>query len=172
MKGSKLIIILLPIVAVVALIAIFGFFFINGQPKEVATVKQVMSAMTERGFTPVDSTDTFRSAWGENGIHLEESVSFELGSTKMHFFVTDSDSFAQSLRSSYFSYLKYKSGRFGTSGTNIEYSSSMANFTVYTVKTDKYYSVCTRVGNTVLYAEADIDANKQLLQIIEKIGYN
>ena len=39
------------------------------------------------------------------------------------------------------------------------------------LKYNNYYTVCTRVGNTVIYAEADADSNKLVKDIIEEIGY-
>ena len=164
--------ILFPIIVVAMLAAIWGYLAIHGQPKAIATYEQVWSAAEERGFTPVDSTDAFIEAWGENSDGLEKALSFQTGEKKLHFFVFDSDKKAHSIRASYWSYLRYDSGRYGTAGTNVEYKSSGANFTVYAVKTDDYYTVCTRVGNTVIYAECDTDARKSICEIIEQIGYN
>lgn len=169
---SKLKLILLPIVVVVLLGGNLIYFAINGQPKTVASYETVWQAIENRGFTPVDSTQVFKESWGNNSSILEKSVSFELGEQKLHFFILSSDKTAQSVRSSYWSYLRYDSGRFGSSGSNQEYKSSMSNYTVYWVKTKDYFTVCTRVGNTVVYAEADADANKSICDIIEEIGYN
>ncbi|MBP3692774.1 MAG: hypothetical protein J6I80_05970 [Clostridia bacterium] len=169
---SKLKLILLPIAVVVLLGGILLYFAINGQPKTVASYEQAKQAMENRGFTPIDSTDVFKESWGNNSAILDKAISFEQGEQKMHFFVLTSDKAAQSIRASYWSYLRFDSGRFGSSGSNQEYKSSMSNYTVSWVKTKDYFTVCTRVGNTVVYAEADADANKQICAIIEELGYD
>lgn len=164
--------IIFPVAVTVLLLGILVFLFINGQPKTVATYEQVWQAAEDRGFYPIDSTEAFKESWGDSGDSLKQSLSFELGSTKFNFFVLDSEKSAQSIRTAYWRHLRYESGRYGTAGSNIEYESGGANFLVYSCKTDEYYTVCTRVGNTVIYAETDADANKSVCEIIEKIGYN
>ena len=164
--------ILFPIIVTAVLAAIWIYLSVHGQPKDIASYEQVWAASESRGFNPIDTTEVFIEAWGENSKGLEKSLSFQNGDTKLHYFIFDSDKKASSIRASYWSYLRYDSGRYGTSGTNVEYKSSASNFTVYSVKTDEYYTVCTRVGNTVLYAECDADARKSVCDIINEIGYN
>lgn len=169
--------ILFPIVVVLLLGGILLYFSINGQPKTVATYEQVWTAVENQGITPTDTTEMFKDAWknrnDSKGDSLQKALTFMIpdSGVDFNFFIFDDDKSAHAARVSYWNYLRYDSGRFGTKGTNQEYRSSVSNYTVYWVKYDDFYSVCTRVGNTVIYAEADADSNKQVKNIIEEIGY-
>ena len=171
---SNLKLVLLPIVVVLLLGGILIYFFINGQPKPVATYEQVWSAVENQGIIPTDTTKMFIEAWNDSRSEtLQKALTFKNpdGDISFNFFVFDDDNSAHSARIAYWNYLRYDSGRYGTSNTNQEYSSSASNFTVYWVKYDNYFTVCTRVGNTVIYAEANADANKSVIEIIDEIGY-
>lgn len=172
--------ILIPIVVILLLGGILIYFFINGQSKTVATYEQVWAAVKNQGIIPTDTTEMFKTEWKDRndrndskGKTLQKALTFinpESGSN-FNFFVFDDDKSAHAARVSYWNYLRYDSGRFGSSSTNQEYRSSSSNYTVCWVKHDNYYTVCTRVGNTVIYAEADADANNIIKEIIEEIGY-
>lgn len=166
--------ILIPIAVVLLLGGILIYFFTNGQPKTVATHEQVWAAVENQGITPTDTTEMFKEGWNDSRSEtLQEALTFinPDGDVNFNFFVFNDDKSAHSARVSYWNYIRYDSGRFGTKSTNQEYESSASNFTVYWVKHDKYYTVCTRVGNTLIYAEANADANKAIKEIIEEIGY-
>ena len=169
--------IIIPIVVVLLLGGILLYFSINGQPKTIATYEQVWAAIENQGITPTDTTEMFKTAWIERndskGETLQKALTFinPDSGIDFNFFIFDNDKSAHAARVSYYNYTRYDSGRFGTKPTNQEYSSSASNFTVYWVKHDNYYTVCTRVGNTVIYAEADADSNKLVKDIIEEIGY-
>lgn len=169
--------ILIPIVVILLLGSILIYFFINGQSKTVATYEQVWTAVENQGITPTDTTEMFITAWKDKndskGDSLQKALTFMLPDRGIdfNFFIFDDDKSAHAARVSYWNYLRYDSGRFGTKGTNQEYKSSASNYTVYWVKYDNFYTVCTRVGNTVIYAEADADANNIIKGIIEEIGY-
>ena len=169
--------ILIPIAVVLLLGGILLYFSINGQPKAVATYEQVWTAVENQGITPTDTTEMFKAAWKDRednkGEALQKALTFinpENG-INFNFFVFNDDTSAHAARISYWNYLRYDSGRFGTSSTNQEYRSSVSNYTVCWVKHDNDYTVCTRVGNTVIYAEANADANRSVKDIIEEIGY-
>ncbi len=171
---EKLKLIVLPIVVVLLLGGIFVYFLINGQPKAIATYEQVWAAIEKQGITPTDTTDLFKDGWKDDRSDaLQNALTFinPNDDINFNFFVFDDENSAHQARIAYWNYLKYDSGRFGTSSTNQEYTSSAANFTVCWVKHDNYYTVCTRVGNTVIYAEANADANTTIKKIIEEIGY-
>jgi len=174
---SNLKLILFPIVVVLLLGGILLYFSINGKPKAVATYEQVWAAVENQGITPTDTTEMFKAVWKERndskGETLRKALTFmnpEFG-IDFNFFVFDDEKSAHAARVSYWNYLRYDSGRFGTKGENQEYTSSVSNFTVCWVKYENYYTVCTRVGNTVIYAEADADSNQSVKNIIEEIGY-
>ena len=174
---TNLKLILIPVVVILLLGGILLYFSINGQPKTVATYEQVWAAVENHGITPTDTTEMFKTAWKERndskGETLQKALTFMNPDSGIdfNFFILDDDKSAHAARVSYYNYTRYDSGRFGTKATNQEYSSSASNFTVYWVKHDNYYTVCTRVGNTVIYAEADADSNKLVKDIIEEIGY-
>ena len=157
--------------------AILIYFAINGQPKIVATYEQVWAAVENQGIVPTDTTEMFKEKLKENndskGEHLQKALTFinPDSGINFNFFIFDDDKSAHAARVSYYHYVRYDSDRFGSRTTNQEYSSSASNYTVYWVKHDNYYTVCTRVGNTVIYAEADADSNKLVKDIIEEIGY-
>lgn len=169
--------VLIPVVVVLLLGCILLYFSINGQPKTVATYEQVWAAAENQGITPTDTTEMFEAAWKDrndsNGETLQRALTFinPDSGINFNFFIFDDDKSAHAARVSYWTYLRYDSGRFGTRATNQEYTSSASNFTVCWVKHDNYYTVCTRVGNTVIYAEANADANQSIKEIIEEIGY-
>lgn len=174
---TNLKLILVPIVVVLLLAGFLLYFSINGQPKTVATYEQVWAAVENQGITPTDTTEMFRTAWKERndskGETLQKALTFMNPDSGIdfNFFVFDDDKSAHAARISYWKYLRYDSGRFGTSSSNQEYTSSASNFTVCWVKHENYYTVCTRVGNTVIYAEANADSNRSIKEIIEEIGY-
>lgn len=165
--------ILLPLVVVLLLCSILAYFFNNGQPKTVATYEQVWNAVENQGFTPSDTTDLFKDGWNDGrSKSLQKALTFQSGDKNFNFFIFDTDKAASNARASYWTYIRYESDRWAMRSQNTEYKSNSSNYTVYWIKTEKYYTVCTRVGNTVIYAEADVDANKSIIQIIEEIGYN
>ncbi len=174
---TNLKLILFPIVVVLLLGGILLYFFINGQPKTVAAYEQVWEAVENQGITPTDTTEMFKTAWKDRndskGETLQKALTFINPDNGMdfNFFIFDNDKAAHAARVSYWNYLRYDSGRFGTRSSNQEYTSSASNYTVSWVKHDNYYTVCTRVGNTVIYAEANADANQSVKEIIEEIGY-
>ncbi len=171
---ANLKLILFPIVVVLLLGAIIGYFLVNGQPRTVASYDQVWTAIEKQGITPTDTTELFKDGWKDNRSEaLQKAITFidPNGDVNFNFFVFENENSAHQARVAYWNYLKYDSGRFGTSTTNQEYSSSASNFTVCWVKHDNYYTVCTRVGNTVIYAESNADANQTVKAIIETIGY-
>lgn len=174
---TNLKLVLIPVVVILLLGAILIYFAINGQPKAVATYEQVWAAVENHGIVPTDTTEMFKEKLKKNndskGETLQKALTFinpDFG-INFNFFIFDDDKSAHAARVSYYNYTRYDSGRFGTKATNQEYSSSASNFTVYWVKHDNYYTVCTRVGNTVIYAEADADSSKLVKDIIEEIGY-
>lgn len=174
---TNLKLILIPVIVVLLLGAILIYFAINGQPKTVATYEQVWKAIENQGIVPTDTTEMFKEKLKENndskGEHLQKALTFinPDSGINFNFFIFDDDKSAHAARVSYYHYVRYNSDRFGSRPTNQEYSSSASNYTVYWVKHDNYYTVCTRVGNTVIYAEADVDSNKLVKDIIEEIGY-
>jgi hypothetical protein len=168
---------LIPIAALLLLGGIFIFIFTNGRPKTVATYAQVWSAVEKHGIAPTDSTDLFRAAWNDKNDSKGESLLSALtfihkdSGVNFNFFVFKDDTAAHAARISYWRYLRYDSGRYGSRSTNQEYSSSASNFTVCWVKYDSFYTVCSRVGNTVIYAEANADSNELVKEILKEIGY-
>lgn len=166
--------ILIPLVVILLLGGILIYFSINGQPKTIATYEQVWDVIEKKGIIPTDTTEMFKEGWKDSRSEtLQKALTFKNPDFDIdfNFFVFDDDKAAHRARVSYWNYLRYDSGRFGTRSTNQEYKSSASNFTVCWVKHDNYYTVCTRVGNTVIYAEANADANKLIKDIIEEIGY-
>lgn len=174
---TNLKLILIPVVVVLLLGGILLYFSINGKPKTVATYEQVWTTVENQGITPTDTTEMFKTAWNEKNDSKSKTLQKALtfinpdSGINFNFFIFDDDKSAHAARVSYWNYLRYDSGRYGTSGENQEYTSSASNFTVCWLKYDNYYTVCTRVGNTVIYAEADADSNKLVKKIIEEIGY-
>lgn len=174
---TNLKLILIPIVVILLLGAILIYFAINGQPKTIATYEQVWAAVENQGIVPTDTTEMFKEKLKDNndskGETLQKALTFinPDNGINFNFFIFDDDKSAHAARVSYYNYTRYDSGRFGTKATNQEYSSSASNFSVYWVKHDNYYTVCTRVGNTVIYAEADADSNQLVKDVIEEIGY-
>ncbi len=171
---ANLKLILFPIVAVLLLGGIMGYFLVNGQPRTIATYEQVWAAIEKQGITPTDTTEMFKDGWEDNRSEaLQRALTFidPNDDINFNFFVFENENSAHQARVAYWNYLKYDSGRFGTSTTNQEYTSSAANYTICWVKHDNYYTVCTRVGNTVIYAETNADANTTVKKVIEEIGY-
>lgn len=174
---TNLKLILIPVIVVIFLGGILFYFSENGQPKTVATFEQVWTSVENHGITPSDTTEMFKSKWKERNDSKYESLQKALTFLKpdsginFNFLVFDNDKAAHAARISYWNYLRYDSGRYGTDGENQKYTSSASNFTVCWVKYENYYTVCTRVGNTVIYAEADADSGKLVKDIIEEIGY-
>ena len=168
---------LLPIVALLLLGGILICLCANGQPKAVATYEQVWAAIENQGVIPTDSTELFKTTWKDRndskGDTLQKALTFihKDSGINFNFFVFTDDASAHAARISYWRYLRYDSGRYGSRSTNQEYSSSASNFTICWVKYDPYYTVCTRVGNTVIYAEANADSNELIKEILKEIGY-
>ena len=174
---TNLKLILFSVAVILLLSGILTYFFINGQSRAVATYEQVWTAVENQGFVPTDTTEMFRKAWKDRNDNKGETLQKALtfinpdSGIDFNFFVFDDDKSAHAARISYWTYLRYDSGRFGTHSTNQEYKSSASNYTICWVKHDNDYTVCTRVGNTVIYAEANADANQSIKKIIEEIGY-
>ena len=170
---TNLKLILIPVVVVLLLGAILIYFAINGQPKIVATYEQVWAAVENQGIVPTDTTEMFKEKLKENndskGEHLQKALTFinPDSGINFNFFIFDDDKSAHAARVSYYHYVRYDSDRFGSRTTNQEYSSSASNYTVYWVKHDNYYTVCTRVGNTVIYALEKLVLRKYPAEIKE-----
>lgn len=164
----------IPTVVVSLLSGILIYFSIYGQARTVATYERVWTTIENHGITPTDTTELYRDAWNDfRKEALQKALTFKEpnSATSFNFFVFDDEQSAHSTRAAYWSYLRYESGRFGTRATNQEYTSSASNFTISWVKHDNFYTVCTRVGNTVVYAETNADANQLVKDILAEIGY-
>ena len=55
----------------------------------------------------------------------------------------------------------------GSKTTSIE----IGNYTKYTLETDSYYMLLTRVDNTFLYVRVPIEYKEQALEVIKDLGY-
>ena len=162
----------LPYSVVIIAAAIFVCFSVFGQTKEVATYEQVWNAVEDKGYVPIDRTEHYIEVWGDSLPGLEKALMFRDGDTWFYFFVLPTEKKAQALQTSYWYNLKNNTARYGTSDENVEYKLNGANFIINSVKANNYYTVCTRVGNTFLYAECDTDTEKPVCEIIKEIGYD
>lgn len=154
-----------------AILTIGGFLLIvflvihaaNSQKITPATAEQVAQAIEEQGYEAIDATDE----WYEPNSYLIYVVSAEKDDFKVLYFIFENDKKAldimQQIRSFIYNY------RYDTK--NKSYENAMANFTIYTIHCNNMFSACTRVGNTVFYAECSEQDSEKAIKIMDSIGY-
>ncbi len=147
---------------------IFLLFAITGKPKPVATIEQVESVLTEQGYTPIDTTETWKDHMSEDiKPCLTEAVSIQVDDIDFTFFTFSDDNSAEGVRS-YFSSWIWKN-RFST--PNIEFSEGHANYLAYTLTAAGKYSLIVRIDNTVVFALSKEENASKILDIMCGIGY-
>lgn len=154
------------LIAVIAglLLTIFFVFSLTNNPKTPATIEQVDSALEAQGFAPQDTTTELKKLYS----NLNASINVKDGDFLFYFRSFSDDRSALQASQKYRSYLR--DNRYHAQ-YNVETEENMANYSIYSIAVNDTYTVCARVGNTVVYAESsEADSNK-IKNVMGEIGY-
>ncbi len=136
----------------------------NSQAIPPATADEVAAAIENQGYEAIDTT----AQWYEPGSTLEAGVGVFQDDVRIYYYVFGSDKRALNVMQQYRGYIlehRYKVH-------SVETEDAMANFTIYTIAFDDEFTACARVENTVFYAESNAKHSKDILSIMNAIGYN
>lgn len=155
-KGNLIIII------TILLISLF-FFIMLKNPKEIATVEQIWSAIDNAGYQPVDCTNLYSDELSSS----EQCIGFQNEDVYFNFYVLDSNSSAKNLYGKMVSHVTVNY----LSTPNVEYSEYQFNYCIYSLTSSGRYSVVMYVGNTVVYAYCNEGNNNGIINVLKEIGY-
>ena len=143
----------------------FLIFKSTDNPIEPTTPQQVAAALKAHGYEPVDATakrQAERSA-------ITSAVEVREGDFYFAYISCSDSENALGVSQNFYSWLRLH--RYSVPCSETE--ESMANYSLYSIKvsgTDKY-TVRDRVGNTVIYAESNIEDSEIVKQILSEVGY-
>lgn len=145
------------------LLTIFLVFQLTNNPKTPATFEQVFAALEAQGLNPLDATAEAH----EVNPYIDASVYIRDGDFLFCFYSLRDDSHALRVLQKYHTHLR--ENRYDVK--NIETDENMANYSIYTITVNNEYTLCARVGHTVIYAESsEADAYK-ISNVMKEIGY-
>ncbi len=149
----------------ILLVAMLIYVFNDGQPKTPATCQQVATALSDLGYTPLDTTD----AYLKQDSHLKNSVAVETDTIRFDFFEFDNDDSASNVYThAYKQILDYRNGHI----EDVETEEYYANYRLYSLKTTGKYYLTIRVDNTAIYAYCDEEYTGELAEILDAISYS
>lgn len=146
------------------LLAIFLVFQLTNHPKTPATLEQVFAALEAQGFEPQDTTIEMHKL----NPNLETSLRVEDGDFRFYFHSFSDDSYALEVSQKYRTYLR--ENRYHEK-YNIETENRMANYAIYTIMVNSEYTLCARIGHTVIYAESSEEDAYKINKVMTEIGY-
>lgn len=155
----------------IALGALIGIIVIvisiTNNPKTPVAADRVWDILEAQGFEPVDTTQSYKDDWGDNGNILNNSVSTQVDDISFNFFVFDNDKSAEYVRRLYRSYIR--DNRYFI--PNVEIKEGNSNYLIYTLKANGLYSVVIRVENTLVFAYSDEENAEKINDIILEMEY-
>lgn len=143
---------------------IFLVFQLTNKPITVAAANQVYAALEAQGCTPENTTAKLK----ESNSSIVESISVERDDFKFYFHSFSDDKNALQISQKYRSYLR--DNRYHVQ-YNVETEDNMANYSIYTLTVNNEYTVCARIGNSVIYAESSENDSNIIKNVMKEIGY-
>ena len=150
------------LVSLLCLITVFGFAGC-GKNKDSISADEFCSKMEAKSFITTDSTEQYATSKeiNESYIAISEDYSYQI-----EFIVLDSDSSAESM------YNRNKSTfESENSSKAVRTSTSLANYSKYTLLASGKYKVLSRIDNTLIYINADSSYKDEINSILEDLGY-
>lgn len=149
----------------ILLIVVFLVLFIltGCGSKKVITTSDFKAKTEELGYTALDITSQYTSYGYIKEATVAESQD---GGFQVEFYVLDNESNAVGMFDTNMDTFKTYKGNSST-----ESSSSMGNYSNYTLTTDGYYMHLCRVDNTLLYVRVESVYEDTVKSLIKELGY-
>lgn len=144
------------------LIGILLFTLTGCSKKTVITDADFQRILKESGYTLYDATSQFSSY----GIVESASVAQSTSGYQVEFYVLKSESDAISMFNTNKSTFESYKGN-----SSSESSTSMSNYSTYTLTSAGYYMHLCRVDNTLLYLRVKDTYKKDVQTVVKKLGY-
>ncbi len=159
-KLSKILIGILVFLIIAVIVAFVIFTQIS--KKEPIDILAFESATLKSGYSfGVDEEiEKTNQAFKNTGFAIDEEDGFQI-----EFYVMANSNDARQL----FEHMKTDLETQNT--TSISKTESGANYTIYSATTETDFLYATRIDNTVLYANVEVDDKDEVKKFIEKIGY-
>lgn len=134
-----------------------------GKNKKSISADEFCSKMEDKSFITTDSTAQYATSKEINESYIAISKDY---SYQIEFIVLDSDSSAESM------YNHNKSTFESENPTkNVCTSTSLANYSKYTLLANGKYKVLSRIDNTLIYINADSSHKDEINSILDDLGY-
>lgn len=158
-KSTKILIGILSFV-VAATIVVFVIFSLTAK-KEPIDILKFESVTIKSGYSfGVDQEIEKNSAFKNTGFAIDEEDGYQI-----EFYVLGNSNDARQL----FEHMKADLETLNS--TSISTTESRANYAKYSATTETHFLYATRIDNTVLYANVDVDDKDEVEKFIEEIGY-
>ncbi len=149
--------------SLLTLAVLFGFSGC-GKNKNPITAKEFKSKMEEKSYTVTTSTNQYsNSSIKESYIAVAKNYGYQI-----EFIVLDSDDSAISMyRTNESNFEVEKNKATVKSYTTV----SLANYAKYTLLANNKYKVISRIGNTLIYIDANANYKDEIKTVLDELGY-
>lgn len=155
------------VVTVLMMAVMFFLVFSTSDPKTPATTEQVWKLLTSQGYEPQDLTNKYHAGYPNAKERLNRLTAIEKDDIRFDFYDFNNKNSAVDIYGVAYSHLVTTKRR----GSYVEYETSIANYHIYTLKSDGKYYVSIYVGTTAVYAYADAENEGKINEILFAIDY-
>lgn len=149
-----------PIIAIIVSIAIFGlvfYFMSTSKPKTPVSSGEAFVILQMKGYEPTDTKDAYLEQFAD----LNGSFELKTNDTELYYFDTMTTNSADKIYAYFTSEItNYRS-----------HSEGYKNYRFYDSHADDKYKIVMQVDGTVLYAETTKEHTKEVQQFIVDLGY-
>ena len=148
-------------------IGVFLLIYNLESPKTPLEAEQVWEILESEGYEPYDSTELYKDAWGWKDNSLTSAVKAAKDDIVFDYFVFENDGIAEGVRKRYRHWIR--DNRYDI--PNVEIVHCIRNYMIYTIEVNGMYTVCIRVGNTVVCAESKAENAGILNKVLWAMDY-
>ncbi len=172
MKKPVMIAIIVAIVVLVVIAGIAIFINVNGgsntdnnKDKQAISASEFKTLMEQKGYSILDATDQFKSYEKIKQVYVAMSTDY---SYKIEFYEVEDDAYATSFyNTNRYTFRTSKSD----SDEETENNGEIENYSKYTLTSDTNYKLVTRINNTIIYADVNIDDKDNVENVLKELGY-
>lgn len=159
---KKSVVIVLIVVAII--IAILGIGFINlNKEKTSITASSFKNSMEQKGYIVSDANSQFSEYDYVKQVYVAVNSDY---SYKIEFYELADDNYATNFYNNNKSIFESSKGNTST-GT----STSLKNYSKYTLSSNGKYMVVSRINNTVIYLNVDDSYKDMVKDLLKELGY-
>jgi len=144
------------------LCAVILFILTGCGDKNPITSSDFKSISENKNYTFYDIT----SQYAQYGYINSASVAKSSSGYQIEFYVLSDDSYATSMFNNNKTIFENYKGN-----SSVESSTSLANYSIYSLTSSGYYMYLAKIDNTLLYLRVDDDYKNEVKDFVKKLGY-